>query len=298
MKFARFLKRGGFIAAVLIIVLLADIALSASGFIQKSGFFWLNDFEITRRDHPEKVWDRVIFGSSELVSAYREDLTTAGYVNLGVDYGTVRDLVEMLEGGHITVGSDLVLALNWGAMYDDMDTNPTYEWHRKWYEPYFYFQRDRLSEFVTDNLKALLGEGDFRRRTYTQQQKAFYYGNMTQSELDERREKLHGLYFEGGTELYADNLAALDEVFAFCEAEGIRVRVLWLPENPLVEPEPLDLELRELCREKSEAAGVEFYDMTDALDAGCFYDTGHLDYDYGAVVFTEVLDEWLLSQNG
>ena len=46
MKFARFLKRGGFIAAVLIIVLLADIALSASGFIQKSGFFWLNDFEI------------------------------------------------------------------------------------------------------------------------------------------------------------------------------------------------------------------------------------------------------------
>ena len=153
MKFARFLKRGGFIAAVLIIVLLADIALSASGFIQKSGFFWLNDFEITRRDHPEAVWDRVIFGSSELVSAYREDLTTADYVNLGMDYGTVRDLVEMLEGGHITVGSDLVLALNWGAMYDDMDTNPTYEWHRKWYEPYFYFQRDRLSEFVTDNLK-------------------------------------------------------------------------------------------------------------------------------------------------
>ena len=39
MKFARFLKRGGFIAAVLIIVLLADLALSASGFIQKSGFF-------------------------------------------------------------------------------------------------------------------------------------------------------------------------------------------------------------------------------------------------------------------
>ena len=86
MKFARFLKRGGFIAAVLIIVLLADIALSASGFIQKSGFFWLNDYEITRRDHPEEVWDRVIFGSSELVSAYREDLTRAGYVNLGMDF--------------------------------------------------------------------------------------------------------------------------------------------------------------------------------------------------------------------
>ena len=279
MKFARFLKRGGFIAAVLIIVLLADLALSASGFVQRSGFFWLNDFEITRRDHPEEVWDRVIFGSSELVSAYREDLTTADYVNLGMDYGTVRDLVEMLEGGHIKVGSELVLALGWGAMYDDMDTNPTYEWHRKWYEPYFYFQRDRLSEFVTDNLKALLGQGEIRRRIWTGQQKAFYYGNMTQEELDERREKLHGLYFEGDAGLYADNLAAMDEVFAFCEAEGVRVRALWLPENPAVEPEPLDLELRELCREKCEAAGVEFYDMTDALGTECFYDTGHLDYE-------------------
>lgn len=255
MKFARFLKRGGFIAAVLIIVLLADIALSASGFIQKSGFFWLNDYEITRRDHPEEVWDRVIFGSSELVSAYREDLTTADYVNLGMDYGTVRDLVEMLEGGHITVGSDLVLALNWGAMFDDMDTNPTYEWHRKWYEPYFYFQRDRLSEFVTDNLKALLGEGDFRRRTYTQQQKAFYYGNMTQSELDEPAREAPRPLLRGRDGALCGQPRRAGRGLCLREAGGIRVRVLWLPENPLVEPEPLDLELRELCREKSEARG-------------------------------------------
>lgn len=295
MKFARFLRRGGFIAAVLVIVILADLALSASGFIQKSGFFWLDDFEITQRDHPEEVWERVIFGSSELISAYREDLSGAGYVNLGMDYGTVCDLVEILDGGHITVGSELVLALGWGAMYDDMDTNPTYEWHRKWYEPYFYFQRDRLSGLVTDDLKALLGEGEIRRRVWTEQRKAYYYGNMTQEELDERREKLHGLYFDGDLGLYAENLAAMDEVFAFCEENGIRVRVLWLPENPLVEPEPLDLELRESCREKCADAGVEFYDMTDALGAECFYDTGHLDYDYGAAVFTEVLDEWLLS---
>ena len=73
------------------------------------------------------------------------------------------------------------------------------------------------------------------------------------------------------------------------------MRALWLPENPLVELEPLDVELREQCRAVSEAAGVTFYDMTDALEAVCFYDTGHLDYDYGAVVFTEVLDQWLLS---
>ena len=183
MKFALFLKRGGFIAAVLIIVLLADIALSASGFIQKSGFFWLNDYEITRRDHPEEVWDRVIFGSSELVSAYREDLTTADYVNLGMDYGTVRDLVEMLEGGHITVGSDLVLALNWGAMFDDMDTNPTYEWHRKWYEPYLYFQRDRLWQLITDGTTNLLNGEPFTKVDSSRQQRAVYRGALSDEDL-------------------------------------------------------------------------------------------------------------------
>ena len=295
MKFVNFMKKGGLIACVLVLALVLDLALAASGWIQSSGYFWLDDFELTRRDNPEEVWDKVIYGSSELTSGYREDLSASGYVNMGMDYATMTDLVEILEDGHITVGSELVLALNWGALCDIMDTNPTYEWHREWYEPYFYFQRDRLSEFVTDNLKALLGQGEIRRRIWTGQQKAFYYGNMTQEELDERREKLHGLYFEGDAGLYADNLAAMDEVFAFCEAEGVRVRALWLPENPAVEPEPLDLELRELCREKCEAAGVEFYDMTDALGTECFYDTGHLDYDYGAVVFTEVLDEWLLS---
>ena len=122
----RFLKKGGLIAAVLIVALLADFGLAASGWIQNSGYFRLNDFEVTQQDHPEEVWDRVIFGSSELVSAYREDLTQADYVNLGMDYGTLRDLVEMLEGGYINVGSELVLALNWGVLYDDMDTNPTY----------------------------------------------------------------------------------------------------------------------------------------------------------------------------
>ena len=64
--------------------------------------------------------------------------------------------MEILDGGHITIGSELVLALNWGALSDIMDTNPTYEWHRKWYEPYFYFQRDRIAGLITDTFNALM----------------------------------------------------------------------------------------------------------------------------------------------
>lgn len=166
MKFVNFMKKGGLIACVLVLALVLDLALAASGWIQSSGYFWLDDFELTRRDNPEEVWDKVIYGSSELTSGYREDLSESGYVNMGMDYATITDLVQILEGGHIKVGSELVLALNWGALSDIMDTNPTYEWHRKWYEPYFYFQRDRIAGIINDTFKALIRGGEFRTRAY------------------------------------------------------------------------------------------------------------------------------------
>ena len=295
MKFVSFMKKGGLIACVLVLALVLDLALAASGWIQSSGYFWLDDYELTRRDHPEEVWDKVIYGSSELTSGYREDLSASGYVNMGMDYATMTDLVEILEDGHITVGSELVLALNWGALCDIMDTNPTYEWHREWYEPYFYFQRDRIAGFINDTLKALIGAGEFRSRDYLTQTKAYYYGHMRVEELQSRVTTLHDLYLSGGIADFQQNLAAMNEVFSFCAANGIRVRALWLPENPAVGLDPVDVEVREAAREVCESSGVEFYDMTDALGADCFYDTGHMEYDYGSVEFTEVLDKWLLS---
>ena len=295
MKFVRFMKKGGLIALVLVLALGFDALLASSYWVRDSGFFWLDDFELTQRAHPEEVWDKVIYGSSELTSGYREDISVSGYVNMGMDYATVTDLVEILEGGHIELGSELVLALNWGALCDIMDTNPTYEWHRKWYEPYVYFQRDRLAGLVTDSFKALIRAGEPRTRQWLTQTKAYYFGHMDEAELAGRVEKLHELYLAGGLDDFDENLAALDKVFAFCKERGVRVRALWLPENPAAPADEVDLVVREAAREACEAAGVEFYDMTDALDAGCFYDTGHMEYDHGAVVFTEVLDKWLLS---
>ena len=289
------MKKGGLIACVLVLAFVLDFALAQSYWVRDSGYFWLDDFELTQREHPEEVWDKVIYGSSELTSGYREDISESGYVNMGMDYATVTDLVEILEGGHITVGSELVLALNWGALSDIMDTNPTYEWHRKWYEPYFYFQRDRIAGLITDTFNALIRGGEFRTKQWLTQTKVYYYGQMSQAELEERVVKLHDLYLTGGLADFQENLAALNEVFAFCEENGIRVRALWLPENPAVEPDSVDVEVREAAREVCESAGVEFYDMTDALGADCFYDTGHMEYDYGSVEFTEVLDKWLLS---
>ena len=102
-----------FVALFMAFFLLLDCvaALVGTRYIA-AGYVWMDDFEITRRDHPEKVWDRVFFGNSAVISAYREDVSQSGYVNLGLDYGVVTDLWDMLRRGHIDIGSELVVGLN------------------------------------------------------------------------------------------------------------------------------------------------------------------------------------------
>lgn len=295
MSLSVFFKKLWFPIALVVLFILGDLGLAHSGWIQNSGYFWLNDLEVTQKYHPEEVWDKVAYGSSELISAYREELATSGYVNAGMDYGTVLDLNTMLEKKTIQVGSDLVLACSWGLLYDDLPTNPTYIWLKKPLEPYAYFQRDRFGPFIKDEWKAMLGAGEWRTRANLEQTKTFYYGNMTAEELQERLAILDEKYFCNGVEAFSDNLAALPDLFAWCRENGVRLRVLWLPEHPDAPLGPVNDQVREEVRALCAGEGVPFTDMTAFLPADCFYDTGHLDYDHGAAVFTEVLDQWLAS---
>ena len=94
----KFLKKNSWLLVLLVAFAVLDLVVGAvfQPYLIRSGRFLLNDFELTRRDHPEQVWDKVFFGNSVVISAYREDVSQSGYVNLGLDYGVVRDLWEML----------------------------------------------------------------------------------------------------------------------------------------------------------------------------------------------------------
>ena len=137
------------IIAIVLAIAVGDLALTYNNFIVNSDYFVKNDFEITQYKHPEKVWDKVFFGNSVVISAYMEDESSKGYVNLGLDYGVVTDLWEMIEKKHINIGSELVIGLNYLTLYDEFETNPTYIWHKKLYEPYAYFERDRFYPMIT-----------------------------------------------------------------------------------------------------------------------------------------------------
>ncbi len=247
-----------------------------------------NDYENTRVNHPEEVWDRVFFGNSAVISAYREHLSAAGYVNLGLDYGVVTDLWEMLDEGYVEVGSELVIGLNLFTLYDDFLTNPAYIWHRGPLEPYVYFHRDKLMRIGSDTKKLMEG------KKVSGFGKILYYGSMTDEEIAGKVETYNENYFHLPIEDFQENIAALDKIAGWCEQHGVRLRILWMPFHPDVERPQLMLELMETVNGWCAEQGIEVGDYTDSMDKSCFHDVGHLNDEIGAVQFTEVIDPWLL----
>ena len=288
----KFLKKNSWLLALLVVFVVLDLVVGAvfQPYLIRSGRFLLNDFELTRRDHPEQVWDKVFFGNSVVISAYREDVSQSGYVNLGLDYGVVRDLWEMLQKGDITVGSELVIGLSDLTLYDKFETNPTYPWHKAWYEPYTYFQRDKLRLFLETSAKSLLGRAP---EDHTGQQKAHYSGSMSTQELNEKLETSR--YVHLPIEDFQENMACLEKLADYCAKQGIRMRCVWMPVNPEVEISRETQVVRDQAKAICESKGVEWLDLERALDVSCFYDIGHLNYEYGAYRFMEVIDPWLAS---
>lgn len=287
-----FLKKNGWLLVLAAVFIALDILLSAvfTPYLIHSGRFVLNDFELTRRDHPEAVWDKVFFGNSVVISAYREEVSESGYVNLGLDYGVVRDLWQMIQKGNVEIGSELVIGLSDLTLYDKFETHPTYPWHQDWYEPYAYFQRDKLRLCLENSVKELFGKIP---EDHSGRQKAHYSGSMSSEELAEKIATSR--YVNLPIEDFQENMACLEKVADYCAKNKIRLRCVWMPVNPEVEisaeTRAVYEQAKSICTEKN----VEFLDLERELDASCFYDIGHLNYEYGAYRFMEVIDPWLLS---
>lgn len=287
------MKKIAGIIAVVLLVAVCDLALTYNNFIKDSDYFVKNDFEITQNHHPENVWDKVFFGNSVVISSYIEEESSAGYVNLGLDYGVVTDLWEMINKRHINIGSELVIGLNYLTLYDEFDTNPTYIWHKELYEPYAYFERDRFYPMIENGFNKLLNRENPLPFKYLPQVKHVYHGALSAHALDETLERYEDEFYNQPIEKFEKNLSALEKVIDYCEKNDIRVRAVWMPWNPNYGKPEIVMEVRAAANAIFEQHSVKVYDMEDALPAEYFYDTGHLNYDVGSARFTEMIDEWL-----
>ena len=281
------------IFAVIASFLAVDLTLTYNNFIKDSDYFSKNDFEITQYKHPEKVWDKVFFGNSAVISSYIEEQSDSGYINLGIDDGVVTDLWDMLRKRHINVGSELVLGLNYLVFYDEFETNPTYIWHKEIYEPYAYFERDRFYPIITRGFDNILHGENPMPFKYLTQEKNVYHGAVSDSALSDSMERFDRLFFNQPIEKFDKNMVALEKIIKFCSKRGIRVRAIWMPINPKCEMPELPGQVREKAQAIFDNYGIETLDLETTFGAEYFFDTGHLNYDVGAPRFTEMLDEWL-----
>ena len=287
----------GFLCLVLAFAVALDaLALAVMRpFFIRCGRFWLDDFEITQKAHPEAVWDRVFYGSSIVIAGYREEESGSGYINCGMDNATVRDLQALLAGGYIRIGSELVLGVDELTLYDDFPTNPNYIWHKKWYEPYCYFARSRFQVLLQQTAEQFLGVA-WPPYPYLSQEKGYYWGAMGEAELREKLKSPSYLpYLALSEEDFDENFAALDWVWRWCGQHGVRLRILFMPANPVIEPsvsvERAKRRLETFCAERE----IEYHDKRDDYDAECFYDSSHFNREYGSHRFTKEIDPWLSS---
>ena len=276
------------------VFIIGDVLLSAADPVSHSELFEKNDYEKTiLANGGGTEYDHVFYGNSVIISAFIEEDSLSSYVNFGIDYGTMTDLRDMLQNGMLTPKKDIVLALNYFVFLDTLDTNPTYPWHRNAVEPYVYFERDRLHKFLISELTGLFSGAE--RDLFTELEKSVYYGMMTDEELNKKIETHSELFWGLDLSYYKENLAALEEVIEYCGKSGVKLRAIWMPWNSYTQMPEVPREVARLADEIMLAAGIEIYDMTDAMPRDCFHDLGHLNYEYGAHVFTQEVDKWLVN---
>ena len=288
-----FFRRSAFLWALLLVFVLADPVLQRLNPVGSCGLIRRNDYEITRQLHPEKVWDKVFFGASGVTAGYDETKSASGYVNLGMDYGVITDLYDMVRKGTIEIGSELVIGTDFLCFYDGLDTISSYPWLRPWYEPYVFFQRLRISGFVTDGVTNLLHGKSFASNDYSGQEKSLYPGVVTPEEMQEKMARYEAEFWHLDSTEFDRNMQALDDLLALCQTRGIRVRALWVPWNTDYEIPQIQYDVMARANAIYDKYGVEVLDLTTEFDPSYLHDLWHVNAESGRAHFMEVVDPWL-----
>lgn len=283
-----------FLIGILSFVIILETLFLKTDPVRELNIFLKNDFEKVIAKYSEEDFDKVFYGNSVVISGFIDSQSKSGYTNIGIDYGTVEDLYEILDRGLIDVGSELVIGLNYFTLMDTLDTNPTYPWHKEIYEPYLYFNRNRVNPVIVDGLSNVLKGEEFIQTRHESLERTVYRGVLDEKELGDKIKVQKELYWDQGIEYYDDNLEALEKVIEFAEENDIRLRCIILPWNDVIEKPDTTVLAESSAVEILQAHSVEVLDLSYAMPKEYFHDLGHFNYEYGAVKFTEEIDSWLM----
>jgi hypothetical protein len=297
----RFIKRNHFILLLVALFVLTDLGVSRWNPMESSHRFYKNDFTKTLYHHNWAQSGPVFFGNSAVTGAYMENKASKPLVEMGLSYGKVTDLKEILRQGLYDVEKELVLGIDVHTMIDSMETDPTYQWFKKPYEPYIYKYRDYFRDSGTELVKNLYaGTTRLDRSKLLSYKprwidKELYFGRKDQAWLAERWKYYDDLWGKLQLKDFEENLEALEWVADYAAEHNLAFKVVWMPWNkgfakpPYVEP--LKAEANRILA----AHKVPVLDVMDRYEPIYFHDLVHLNREDGAPLFTKEVDEWLRS---
>lgn len=285
-----------FVLGLIFLVIFSDIILTRKNPLANSTLFRKNDYEKIRISHPEEKYEKVFYGNSVVISAFKEEDSRSGYINMGIDYGVISDLHKMIEKDMIQIASDLVIGVNYLVFLDSLDTNPNYLWHKKNYEPYFYFQRDKLHTLLTSSLDMILNESKLEFTRYTNFNRSIYKGLVSDEEMEKKIERYKATLWNKNIEEYQENFKDLQNIIDYCNEENIRLRLIIMPWNDYIEKPRNVILVEEKIKEILESNSIEYIDISQAYTKDYFHDLGHLNYEFGAEEFTKDIDKWLMGE--
>lgn len=295
-------RRNSFVLLLLAAFMLLDTSVSLWDPMSTSRRFYKDDFTKTLYHHH---WDRsgpVFFGNSAVTGAYMEDKAQSPLVELGLAYGKLTDLKLILQKHKYDVEDQLVIGIDAHTMLDQLQTDPTYPWFKRWYQPYLYFYRDYFKDSgkeLVQNVWAGAKRGELDLHTYEPRwiDKELYFGPSKPESLKADWERYEKLFNWMTLDEMRDNLSALDWIIAYTHKQQLPLKVVIMPLNPdPAYPQPGYWKpLKEQLGQTLKAANVPVLDLSDSYTADKFHDLVHLNREVGAPQFTREVDVWLQS---
>mgnify|MGYP005836120633 CR=1 FL=1 len=289
----KLLSKFSFLLLVFIVFFSLDILIANWDPVNRYGFFYQNDFSKTVQVHNKRPWPKVFFGSSIVTGAYREDLSSSKLVNLGIDYGKVTDLEKLLEGGYLNNTKNLVLGLNYMTLMDNLPTNPYYQWHRRFYQPYVYFYRTPIRWYLERDLKALVKSQPLFTIDPAAFKKEIYEGRMTKEQLQQKVESYSKRFGHNTVNDFQVNLQALEKVIKHCEENKIELKCVWMPVNPVYDLPQYAKDVKSQADAILAKYNITTVDWTSRFGSEYFHDLVHMSWEKGAPEFTREFDKWL-----
>jgi hypothetical protein len=301
-KLWTYVRKNGFVLMLVIVFLLIDAFAAWRDPMTNSRRFEKDDFTKTLFHHQ---WDRsgpVFFGNSAVTGAYMEDKAQVPLVEMGMSYGKITDLREILQRGLYEPEEQLVVGIDVHTMLDKMQTDPRFPWSKPTYSPYMFYYRDYLQDAGGEwirNFWAGIRRGEIDFRTYEPRwiDKELYFGRKTAELLKKDWERYEANYSWMQLGDMADNLNALDWVIGYAKDHALPLKVVWMPLNPdSAYPQPAYWkQLKERVNGVLKTNAIPVLDLSDAFKPDEFHDLVHLNREIGAPKFTSEVDRWLRS---